>query len=177
MRQAKEEKQPRHPCVPRLPGEAGLEEINNRGCLWDEKKNPIDWDFFPAIVGGFARREVSAHLGLLEEFGLETYLSPGRQRCGPRARAPWPRAVRRRLSSNPDGARMRSGLYTSALFLQHYFTARKKEGGGRGKKKKKQVTQGLSLISRIKTSHLMEEWGIKSRNKWRILIPLLPESS
>ena len=147
---------------------------NNRGCLWDEKKNPVDWDFFSAIVGGFARRKVSAHLGLLEEFGLETYLSPGKERCGPRARAPRPRAVRRRLSSNPDGARMRSGLYTSALFLQHYFTARKKEGGR--EKKKKQVTQGLS-ISCIKISHLMEEWGIKSRNKWRILILLLPECS
>ena len=127
-------------------------------------------------MGGFASRKVSAHLGLLEEFGLETYLSPGKERCGPRARAPRPRAVRRRLSSNPDGARMRSGLYTSALFLQHYFTARKKGGGGGEKKKKKQVTQGLS-ISCIKTSRLMEEWGIKSRNKWRILIPLLPECS
>lgn len=109
-------------------------------------------------VGGFPRREVSAHLGLLGEFGLETDLSPGRQRCGPRARVPRPSSVRRRLSSNPDGAGMRSRLYTSALFLQHYFTARKKEGGGRERNKqtKKQVIQGLSIISRIKISHLME---------------------
>lgn len=84
-------------------------------------------------MGGFHRRKVSAHLGLPGEFGLETYLCPGRQRCGPRARAPRPRWVRRRLSSNPDGARMRSGLYTGALFLQHCFTARKKEAGGREK--------------------------------------------
>lgn len=67
--------------------------------------------------------------------GLETYLSPDRQRYGPRARTPLgPRSVRRRLSSKPDGARMRSGLYTSALFLQHYFTARKKREGEGGKK-------------------------------------------
>lgn len=90
------------------------------------------------MTGGvFHCLEVSTHLGLLREFGLETYLGPARQCYGSWARGPWPRAVRRRLSSNPAGARMRSGLYTSALFLQHYFTARKKEGGGAGKKKKK----------------------------------------
>lgn len=117
---------------------------------------------FSATGGGFARREVSAHLGLLEEFGPETYLSPGRQRCGPRARAPRPRAGRRRLGSNPDGARMRSGLYTSALSLQHYFTARKKEGGGREEKKKKNRSPKACLLFTHKNQSL--NGGVGDKN-------------
>lgn len=118
--------------------------------------NPIDGDCV-CQCGWVSPPGSVCSPGSAWRIGLETYLSPGRQRYGPRARTPLgPRSVRGRLSSNPDGARMRSGLYTSALFLQHYFTARKKRGRGRGEK---QVTQGLSIISCIKISGWMEGGG------------------
>lgn len=60
---------------------------------------------------------------------FKCYLSPGRQSYWSQVRGLQPPSVRRHLSSNPDGARMLSGLYTSALFLQHYYTAREKNRG------------------------------------------------
>jgi hypothetical protein len=73
---------------------------------------------------------------------FKTYLSPGRQSYWSQVRGLQPPSVRRHLSSKSDGARLPSGLYTSALFLQHYYTAREKKRGGGGaggevKKKKR----------------------------------------
>lgn len=129
MSQAKGERQPRHLWVPTLPRDAELKEISGDA----QGANRIDWDCV-CHCGWVSPPGGVCSPGSAWRIGLETYLTPGRQRYGPRARTPLgPRSVRRRLSSNPDGAGMRSGLYTSALFLQHYFTARKKEGGGGGK--------------------------------------------